>query len=98
MKNKKNEPSFVGKFDQNRNYSNNKRNKKITQSEKLIKGIKRWTSYYRCYPHKFAEDYLGISLKPFQKILLYCMIHYNHTCFFASRGRMFYFASLYRNI
>lgn len=59
---------------------------RMSQSERLKKGVKLWASYYRCYPHKFAEEYLGLSLKPFQKNLLYCMNHYNYVCFYASRG------------
>lgn len=74
----------VGVFDKKRSY--NKASENITKSEKLMEGVEYWTSFYRSRPDIFAEEYLGISLKPFQKILLYCMIHYNYTAFFASRG------------
>ena len=74
----------VGVFDKKRNYSKNEEN--VTKSEKLMNGIGEWASYYRSRPDKFAEEYLGLSLKPFQKIILYCMIHYNYTMFLASRG------------
>ncbi len=74
----------VGLYDKTANY--NKSNEKLTKSEKLMQGIDAWVSFYRARPDIFAEDYLGISLKPFQKILLYVMIHYNYTMFLASRG------------
>lgn len=74
----------VGVFDKKRSF--NKSNDTLTKSEKLMEGIAAWASYYNSRPDIFAEEYLGISLKPFQKILIYCMMHYNYTAFFASRG------------
>ena len=50
--------------------------------EKLI----IWISYYRENPHRFAEEYLGIHLKPFQKILVYLCFKYPFFTFLASRG------------
>lgn len=35
--------------------------------------IKIWTAYYRNNIHRFAEEYLGVHLKLFQKILLVMM-------------------------
>jgi hypothetical protein len=74
----------IGVFDKGRNF--NKGTENVTKSQKLMNGIARWASFYRSRPDIFAEEYLGLSLKPFQKILLYCMITYNYTAFFASRG------------
>lgn len=74
----------VGLYDKSQNY--NKSSEKLTKSEKLMQGINAWASFYRARPDIFAEEYLGITLKPFQKVLLYVMIHYNYTMFFASRG------------
>ena len=74
----------VGLYDKSRNFNKNMDN--ITKSQKLMNSIAKWASYYRSRPDVFAEEYLGLSLKPFQKILLYVMIHYNYTVFFASRG------------
>lgn len=74
----------VGVFDKKRNF--NKGSENITKSQKLMNGIAAWASYYRSRPDVCAEEYLGLSLKPFQKILLYCMVTYNYTAFFASRG------------
>lgn len=74
----------VGLYDKDANY--NKSSEKLTKSEKLMQGIELWASFYRSRPDIFVEEYLGISLKPFQKILLYVMVHYNYTMFLASRG------------
>lgn len=74
----------VGAFDKTRSY--NKSSDNLTKSEKLMNGVARWASYYRSRPDIFAEEYLGLSLKPFQKILVYCMVVYVYTAFFASRG------------
>ncbi|ALS22298.1 terminase large subunit domain-containing protein [Paenibacillus naphthalenovorans] len=74
----------VGVFDKGRNF--NKGSDNLTKSQKLMNGIAEWAAFYRSRPDIFAEEYLGLSLKPFQKILLYCMIVYNYTAFFASRG------------
>ncbi len=76
--------NVVGVFDKKRNF--NKSSESLTKSEKLMQGIAEWASFYISRPDIFAEEYLGLSLKPFQKILLYCMMHYNYTAFFASRG------------
>jgi hypothetical protein len=74
----------IGVFDKKRNYQ---KENKMSYSERLNEGIGIWATYYRENPDKFAEEYLGITgLKPFQKILLYCMIHYNYSMVLASRG------------
>lgn len=74
----------VGVFDKKRNF--NKSSDNLTKSEKLMEGVAAWATFYISRPDIFAEEYLGLSLKPFQKILLYVMMHYNYTAFFASRG------------
>lgn len=72
-------------FTQKRSLNKNMEN--MTKSEKLMTGIGLWTSFYRLFPHIFVKEYLGINLKPFQKILLYFMMHYNYFCYIASRGQ-----------
>lgn len=74
----------VGVFDKKRKY--NKSSENLTKSEKLMEGVAAWASFYISRPDIFADEYLGLSLKPFQKILLYVMMHYNYTALFASRG------------
>ncbi|NLY47343.1 MAG: hypothetical protein GX053_15385 [Tissierella sp.] len=76
--------NIIGVFDKKRNF--NKESENLTRSKRLMNGVAKWASFYRAYPHIFAEDYLGISLKSFQKILLYVMIHFHYTAIFASRG------------
>ena len=93
--NRNKQKNAVGLYEKKASY--NKSNEKLTKSEKLMQGINAWVSFYRARPDIFVEDYLGITLKPFQKILLYVMMHYNYTMFLASRGRLF-LAPLYRNI
>ena len=72
-------------FDKNRNF--NKKNDKLTKSERLMNGIALWCSYYRLFPHIFVKEYLGITLKLFQTIILYFMMHENYICYIAARGQ-----------
>lgn len=74
----------IGVFSSTRNY--NKANENLTKSLKLMNGVAEWCAFYRARPDIFVEEVLGITLKPFQKILLYCMMHYNYSMFLASRG------------
>lgn len=54
--------------------------------EKMFKKTKKWTSYYRFFPHRFTKDYLNIGLKPFQQIIMFFMMHFNYLMYVASRG------------
>ncbi len=65
----------------------NKSSEKYTKSERLMKGIAKWTSYYRCNPHRFCSDYLSIQLKKFQTILLYMMFHNTYIMYIAARSQ-----------
>lgn len=56
------------------------------KSEKILEGIAVWTAFYRENPQRFAKDYLNVSLKLFQKILIYHMIHNNHFMMWACRS------------
>lgn len=68
-----------------RNY--NKSNDKYTKSERLMLGVAKWTSFYRANPQRFCKEYLNISLKPFQAILLYMMFHYVYVMYIAARSQ-----------
>lgn len=59
---------------------------KIEVNDDFLDKVGGWTSFYRCYPFIFAEDFLGVKLHPFQKILLYQMFHNDFSMFLASRG------------
>ena len=76
----KNSLGFKGK-----NY--NKSEEKYTKSEKLMNGIAKWTSFYRANPQRFCKDYLNITLKPFQAILIYMMFHYIYIMYIAARSQ-----------
>ena len=41
--------------------------------ESVMEGAAIWGAFYRANPDKFAEDYLHIQLKLFQRILLTMM-------------------------
>lgn len=56
------------------------------KSRRILEGVAYWCSFYRHNPHRFAKDYLNITLKLFQKILLYAMMCNTHFMFWASRG------------
>ena len=64
------------------------RRKEKPKSEKLMEGVGIWTSFYRANPHRWVKDFLGIELKPFQKILLYAMMHNNFMTYIAARGKL----------
>lgn len=55
-------------------------------NSKLREKLKTWIGYYRENPHRFAEDYFGVKLKTFQKILVYLCFKYPFFTFLASRG------------
>ena len=71
------------------NTTNNKKSEKQLANEKsqrIMEGVAAWCAYYRNNPQRFVKEYLNVSLKRFQKILIYAMMHNNHFMFWASRG------------
>lgn len=57
------------------------------KAERILNGVAAWTAYYRENPQRFVVDYLNIiSLKLFQKFLIYAMMHNNHFMFWACRS------------
>ena len=54
--------------------------------QKRDDNLKKWVSFWRLNPHRFVEEYLGISLFFFQKILIYLMSVTPMFAFIASRG------------
>ena len=57
------------------------------KSNRIMEGVAVWTGFYRCNPHRFAEDFLNLRLKLFQKILLYAMMINNYMIYLAARGQ-----------
>lgn len=53
----------------------------------FLKSVDIWASFYRANPQRFVEDYLGIKLKLFQKILIFMMNISNFFCYIAARGQ-----------
>lgn len=69
----------------------NKKNlsdKEIQQdkTETIMNVVAERCSYYRANPQRFVEEFLGIKLKLFQKILIWAMMVYDAFYFIAARG------------
>lgn len=58
------------------------------QKENLIEGGKIWAEYYRKNVEIFAEQYLGVKLFTFQKIILHMMSRSKFFCWIACRGEL----------
>jgi hypothetical protein len=59
----------------------------ISKDSKLRNGFKVWTSFFRENPHRFAEDYLGLKLHLFQRIILFMAFHSDVIMYLAARGQ-----------
>jgi hypothetical protein len=68
-------------FNKGRNFN------RKSKSERLTEGIGIWASFYRANPHRFVKEYLGITLKLFQIILIFMMNHNHYFMYLASRGQ-----------
>ena len=64
-----------------------KKKRKPTNFEKTRQGFKKWTAFYRSNPHRFANDYLGVKLFLYQKLLLWAMNKYSFFMYIAARGQ-----------
>ena len=65
-----------------------RKNLKKDSFQNLLDGTKIWAEYWRKNPHRFAIEYLGINLYPFQMILIFMMNISNLFAFIACRGLM----------
>lgn len=66
------------------------------KADRILRVAVKRCAYYRANPHRFVEEFLGIHLKLFQKILIYCMMIYDYFFFIAARGiGKTYLVSLY---
>lgn len=59
---------------------------KQNRTDSIMNTIAERCAYYRANPHRFVEEFLGIHLKLFQKILIYAMMVYDNFYFVAARG------------
>lgn len=57
------------------------------KQQKIMETVAWRAGYYRNNPHRYVIDVLGLSLKWFQQILLWCMMHYNFIMYLAARGQ-----------
>lgn len=67
-----------------------KKSDRQLQEDKTTKimNIIAWrAAYYRANPQRFAADYLNLKLKWFQKILLWCMMHFDNFYYVAARSQ-----------
>ena len=60
------------------------------KEQKIMETVAWRAAYYRANPQRYVSEVLGITLKLFQKILLWCMMHYNFTMYLAARGQTLY--------
>lgn len=59
----------------------------MSRYEQIMSGAATWAGYYRANINRFAEDYLRVRLRLFQKILLVMMNHCATFLYIASRGQ-----------
>lgn len=57
------------------------------KQQKIMETVAWKAGYYRSNPHRYVSEVLGLSLKWFQQILLWCMMHYNFVMYLAARGQ-----------
>lgn len=58
-----------------------------TKKDKTMNAVIKYGAYFRANIHRFPEEYLGIHLKLFQKILLYAMDKADMFYYIAARGQ-----------
>ncbi len=57
------------------------------KAQKIMDTVAWRCAYYRANPQRFVSEVLGITLKLFQKILIYAMMHYHYVMYLAARGQ-----------
>lgn len=57
------------------------------KEQKIMETVAWRAAYYRANPQRYVSEVLGITLKLFQKILIWCMMHFNFTMYLAARGQ-----------
>ena len=74
----------INKENEGRNF--NKKNERLTKSDKVMNAVAFYAGFFRCNPHRFVEEYMNVRLKLFQKIILFMMFDYHYILFWACRG------------
>lgn len=80
----RNKQKDLNQYEKKKEVNNHSAN--LSKDERLRKGIKTWASFYRANIHRYIEDYFGVSLHPFQKIILFMMSKNSFFLWWASRG------------
>ena len=57
------------------------------RQRKVMETVARRASFYRANPHRFASEYLGLTLKLFQQIIIYLMNIETNFMYLAARGQ-----------
>ena len=57
------------------------------QSQRIMDTVAERAAFYRANPHRLASEYLGLSLKLFQQIVLFMMNMSTNFIYLAARGR-----------
>lgn len=57
------------------------------RQRKVMETVARRASFYRANPHRFASEYLGLTLKLFQQIIIYLMNFETNFMYLAARGQ-----------
>lgn len=55
--------------------------------EQFLKNAMNWIAFWRVYPFHMCKHYLGITLKPFQCVILYQIFNNANTVYIASRSQ-----------
>ena len=64
-----------------------KTQQKSSYFEKRERNLMKWVGYWRRNPQIFVKDYLGVNLKPYQKLLFYMMNKVDFFMYIAARGQ-----------
>jgi hypothetical protein len=59
---------------------------RLDKTSLVMNTVAERCAYYRANPQRFVAEFLGIKLKLFQKIVLWCMMHFDMSYFIATRG------------
>lgn len=63
-----------------------KKSKNVSIFQKRETNLMNWVGFWRKNPHRFADDYVGVKLHMYQKILLYLMNVNDIFMYIAARG------------
>lgn len=65
-------------------YIKRKKNRSLNTQEIYNRNFEEWVGYWRCNPHRFIMEYLGLELYDFQRVVLCMMDKYPQFIYVAS--------------